>query len=177
MIIYVLRLAEGKYYVGKTKNVEARIQEHIAVRACAWTRKYAFESLYATHEGDDFDEDKFVIKYMDMFGVDSVRGGIYSNTVLTFDQRLNINKQLNHIHNKCLRCGYLGHFIDTCSTLMCYRCCRRGHSATECSAQKYYFGGKLNGCYRCGREDHWAIRCNRTNDVFGKKLDTRCSIM
>jgi predicted GIY-YIG superfamily endonuclease len=36
--IYILKLREGKYYIGKTKNVEKRFNEHIAGNGSGWTK-------------------------------------------------------------------------------------------------------------------------------------------
>ena len=57
--IYVLRLRSGKYYVGKTDNVEKRFQDHMSGSGASWTRKYkpiAIERVIknASH----FEEDK-----------------------------------------------------------------------------------------------------------------------
>lgn len=38
--IYVLALRSGRYYVGKTANLEKRLREHSEGRGSAWTRKY-----------------------------------------------------------------------------------------------------------------------------------------
>ena len=36
--IYILKLQQGKYYVGKTDNLEKRKQQHINGTACSWTK-------------------------------------------------------------------------------------------------------------------------------------------
>ena len=37
--IYVLKLKEGKYYIGKTNNEKKRIEEHIKSNGSEWTKK------------------------------------------------------------------------------------------------------------------------------------------
>lgn len=39
--IYVLRLECGKYYVGRTKDVWLRINEHFSGNGTIWTKMYA----------------------------------------------------------------------------------------------------------------------------------------
>ena len=38
--IYVLKLKSGKYYVGKTNNVNVRLNDHIRSKGSTWTKKY-----------------------------------------------------------------------------------------------------------------------------------------
>lgn len=177
--IYVLKLKDEKYYVGKTHSaVEQRWQAHQTGFGSKWTQKYPPVQILETFAGDEFDEDKVVLQYMDAYGIENVRGGSYSNLDLTFEQQLQIWRSLNNAKNKCLACGLHGHFIDKCTTAICYRCGRVGHSVENCFAHTHKLGGVLNGCYRCGRQDHWAFRCNRSADCFGRKLtQSECSIM
>jgi hypothetical protein len=39
-MVYVLRLEEGKYYVGWTGDIRRRIEEHFDGRGASWTRLY-----------------------------------------------------------------------------------------------------------------------------------------
>jgi hypothetical protein len=176
-VIYVLLLEDNKYYIGRTTNLKDRIDSHMKGKGSAWTSMHKVIELYASHMGDAYDEDKFVLMYMSDFGITNVRGGVYSNPVLTLDQQVTIYKAINHANNWCMACGCNDHFINKCTTIICMRCGRPGHDVTRCYAKSHNLGGALNGCYRCGREDHWAVRCNRTYDIFGRKLDGRCSIM
>lgn len=174
--IYVLKLEKNKYYIGRTNNIETRIARHKAGEGSDWTKKYKFIKLLEQFEGDDFDEDKCVIKYMDKYGINNVRGGIYSNIILTMDQHLNIRKSIYGAKNKCLACGSNEHFIAECKEPICFVCGRTGHLVSNCRAKTHVLNGKLNGCYRCGRSDHWKFRCNRTNDIFGRPIESSCII-
>ena len=82
--VYVLRLEEGKFYVGITsQNPEIRMQEHINhVRPAYWTQKYKpVEIFYKEELGVMKKEDAEAIenlmtrKYMRQFGLNHVRGG------------------------------------------------------------------------------------------------------
>ena len=46
--IYILKLGDGKYYIGKTKNVEKRWTEHITGNGSGWTKRYKPMSLIKT---------------------------------------------------------------------------------------------------------------------------------
>ena len=57
--IYILRLTDGKYYVGKTDNVEKRYQQHLSGNGSAWTSKYKPIAIEKTILGaSTFDEDR-----------------------------------------------------------------------------------------------------------------------
>ena len=79
--IYILRLKQGRYYVGKTeRDINIRLMEHKRENGSEWTRKYPVLDLCEKHENQStFDEDKFVKKFMLNFGINMVRGGAYSS--------------------------------------------------------------------------------------------------
>lgn len=168
-----------KYYVGRTENLSQRLEQHkTGENASAFTSKYKYKDIIETFVGEKYDEDKTVLKYMEVYGIDNVRGGSYSNLELSFDQYLFIQRQINHGNSMCLACGKSGHFIRECHTEICYRCGGVGHTYTTCTAIEHTMNGKLDGCTRCGRPDHWAFRCNRSKDVFGRPLEqSNCAVM
>lgn len=175
--IYVLKLEEEKYYVGKTsQHVTLQLDEHMKGLVSAWTQKYAPLSVADIKTGDDFDEDKYVLKCMEQYGIDNVRGGSFSNMVLSFDQHVHAHHAINNAHGNCMACGQKGHSIAECHTDICYKCGKSGHLVKDCSALEHTLGGRIDGCYRCGRPDHWAIRCNRSKDFVGRPLTQSCVI-
>ncbi len=171
ILIYVLQLQDKKYYIGRTNNLDERLLQHKDKSACAWTTIHPYIKLIETYEGDVFDEDKFVIKYMTMHGINNVRGGSYSNVYLSFDQYITLRKMIYNAESKCLACGSKNHFLHSCKEIICYRCCRVGHSAENCYAITHDMNGSLHGCYTCGRPDHWSIRCYQKTDIFGRRID------
>jgi len=81
--LYVLKLEQGKYYVGVTsKTPEIRMKEHTNGFGAAWTRKYKPLKLLdkkglglITYEEAEKYENKVVRKYMNERGFNNVRGG------------------------------------------------------------------------------------------------------
>jgi len=115
MIIYILKLDNDKYYVGKTKNIIKRVHFHKNNLGSEWTKKYKYKSIIKTIESDSpFDEDKYVKIYMNKYGIDNVRGGSYNQIELTDEQKNNLIKELQTINNLCYRCGRNNHFIKNC---------------------------------------------------------------
>lgn len=113
--IYILRLKEGKYYIGKTKNVDKRWNEHITGNGSGWTKKYKPTSLIkSVISTSHFDEDKYVKEYMAKYGIENVRGGTYSNIDLEDNCISVLEKEIRHSKNLCTRCGRETHFIKDC---------------------------------------------------------------
>jgi len=113
--IYILKLKENKYYIGKTKNIEKRWNDHIAGNGSGWTKKYKPISLIKTVLSTSyFDEDKYVKEYMSKYGIENVRGGTYSNIDLDDNCISVLEKEIRHSKNLCTRCGRDTHFIKDC---------------------------------------------------------------
>jgi hypothetical protein len=115
MIIYILELENGKYYVGKTNNLDKRLNQHKYGFGSEWTKKYKFINLIEIINSEsNFDEDKYTKIYMDKFGIDNVRGGSYNKIELTNNQKENLMTELRTSNNICYRCGRNSHFIKNC---------------------------------------------------------------
>jgi len=113
--IYILKLRGGKYYIGKTRNIERRWEEHITGRGTGWTKKHIPISLIKTIKStSQFDEDKYVKEYIAKYGIENVRGGTYSNVVLDANSIAILEKEIRHSKNLCTRCGRDSHYIKDC---------------------------------------------------------------
>jgi predicted GIY-YIG superfamily endonuclease len=113
--IYILKLKEGKYYIGKTKNIEKRWNEHLIGEGSGWTKKYKPVLLMKIIVSTSyFDEDKYVKEYMAKYGINNVRGGTYSNIDLDDNSISVLEKEIRHSKNLCTRCGRDTHFIKDC---------------------------------------------------------------
>lgn len=105
--IYILKLDEGCYYVGKTSNVDARLDQHAKGTGSAWTQKHKVELLLDSFEEvHPIDELKTTLDLMAKHGIDKVRGDIYSQLVLSLDQHLSILRHLRSMANTCLACAF-----------------------------------------------------------------------
>ena len=50
-----------------------------------WTTKYKPIKVVELIEGDNYDEDKYTLKYMEQYGIDNVRGGSFCQIIITVD--------------------------------------------------------------------------------------------
>jgi uncharacterized protein YlaI len=112
--IYVLKLANNKYYIGRTKNPQIRINDHCSGHGSVWTRKYPVEKILEIVQGDAFDEDKYTLRYMQEYGIDNVRGGSFSAPYMSADDYRSITKQLRNASDRCFLCGDCTHFVREC---------------------------------------------------------------
>lgn len=87
--LYVLKLEQGKYYVGITsQTVEKRFQEHVSgIRRANWTAKYRPLSIHdrkdlgiTTRAGAETFENRVVRQYIKKYGNNSTRGGDLTDT-------------------------------------------------------------------------------------------------
>jgi hypothetical protein len=115
VFIYVLKLTNHKYYVGRTENLEFRLDTHFNNNGSKWTTKYKpIEIIEIFKNCDVYDEDKYTIKYMNKYGIDNVRGGTFTQIILTEEQKKFINHMINGANDNCFICGEPGHFVSNC---------------------------------------------------------------
>lgn len=113
--IYVLKLEEDHYYVGKTNDLGRRYMQHISGEGSKWTQIFKPISIITTHEcNHDLDEEMTTLEWMDKKGIDMVRGDCFTNIRLSDDEKLFITKKINSMKNQCYLCNQTGHFINDC---------------------------------------------------------------
>jgi hypothetical protein len=188
--IYILRLQEGKYYVGKTDDVAKRYQQHLKGYGSAWTKKYKPISIARQIENaSPFDEDRYVKEYINVYGIQNVRGGSYVQIELSDEQENALKLEIRAATDKCTRCGRDGHFVKNCYARTevkeesddesdnewgCEYCDRTFTTAYGCGVHQRSCkekNSKVSGkCYRCGREGHYSPDCYASRHVKGYEL-------
>lgn len=115
-IIYVLELEDNKYYVGRSTldGVEQRITEHKNLKASMWTSQHHFVKEILRKPGNEYAEDNTTLEYMQMKGIENVRGGSFCSIVLPDYQLKSIRDQLCTAKNCCYKCLQAGHFRSEC---------------------------------------------------------------
>ena len=154
VFIYILKLENNKYYVGKTSDPKFRLEQHFNYSDTQWTIKYKpIEILDIIPDCDDFDEDKYTLKTMEQYGIDNVRGGSFCELILSEDNDNTIQKMLCGSTNKCYICNKNGHFVKNCpqnikniliNNDLCFRCHRKGHYVSNCYAKTFASGEEIN---------------------------------
>jgi predicted GIY-YIG superfamily endonuclease len=183
-VIYVLELADGNYYVGRSSNVAERMIQHCNGEGSAWTQKYKPKKVLETREElSAFDENNITKEYMQKYGIDHVRGGSYCQVKLENNTISLLNQEL---------------WAAESDGFYCYRCGRAGHSKEQCYAKSDKNGKyicdevtehenivraeepiehKANcekktivTCFRCGRSGHFQENCYAKSDKNGKYI-------
>lgn len=118
--VYALELEDGRYYVGKTCNIEKRFKEHVeGYKSSSWTRKYRPISVIETIENAHcLDEDKLTVDYMMRYGISNVRGGPYVTIKLSEDTVMHITNRIRMASDLCVKCGKRGHFGVYCTEVL-----------------------------------------------------------
>ena len=76
--LYVLKLDAGKWYIGRTANVERRFQQHRDGTGAKWTGLHRPISIELSRPLlSEEDEDRTTRDYMVKYGIYNVRGGKY----------------------------------------------------------------------------------------------------
>ena len=200
--IYVLKLEQNKYYIGKTNNINTRLNDHMSGNGSQWTKKYKpIEIIQVIPNCDDFDEDKYTKIYMNKFGIYNVRGGSYTKIVLSKEEISLVEKEITASTDKCYNCNKPGHFSKECNLLEEEEW--ESESETEnvvpvknnsifniftsviqtfSTIVSEFDKANRNVCYRCGRDTHFAEECyakttkngNEINKIKSKKTCYRC---
>ena len=164
MAVYILRLVENKYYVGRSTTPQNRILQHFTGNGNAWTKKYRPVEVVDIRPGSDpLDEDKYTKLYMSRYGVENVRGGAYVRMKLEDVSQRHIEQEIRGASDVCFRCGSKDHFITRCPS-KCTRCGRKSHTVEKCYAKTHLDGTTL------GKEDGTTLAEKNEDALSGYSL-------
>jgi hypothetical protein len=185
VFIYVLLLEKNKYYIGKSKFPNERIDDHKFSIGSSWTSLYKpIKIIDIISNCDDYDEDKYTIKYMGLYGIENVRGGSFCEIKLNNENKEIIKKMINGSENKCFNCGKNEHFANNCIENnkifdnRCFRCGRKGHYESNCYANTSIDGKYINDsddseyyylCDFCGKEFDTEKGCKYHENFYCKQ--------
>lgn len=173
VFIYILKLTDNKYYIGKSYNPDIRISNHFENGGSYWTKKYKPVHVMHIIPGcDEYDEDKYTLIYMEKYGIDNVRGGSFCELEFSKDTLNTLNKMLNGSEDRCFKCGKNGHFAGDCKK---NKSGFLNKLTTILGTVVEIFGkeketDEYTVCYRCGRDNHYANRCYAKTDIDGFEL-------
>ena len=136
--IYVLKLRQNKYYIGKTKSPINRLDDHCNFGGSKWTQKYnPVEIIEVIPNCEDSYENEKTLEYMVKYGWENVRGGSWCKVNMSGPPSCLIESEEEE-EIVCYRCGRPGHYASQCyartsvKQIVCYRCRRPGHYASQC---------------------------------------------
>ena len=95
LYIYILLLQLGKYYIGETDRHYFKLND-TTVYNNDWTFKYKpIKIIDIISNVNNTDVDKYALHYMNMHGIDNVRGGQYYYFNLSNEQTIKIQSSIN----------------------------------------------------------------------------------
>ena len=116
--IYVLRLDNKPtpfFYVGKSSNIAERIQQHKDGRGAYCVTGEPFTQVPPVTHGsvdnmDSWERDE-VITRMFEFGINNVRGWMYTLKTMPVEQKVSAFDQICEKFDRCRKCGRGTHFV------------------------------------------------------------------
>ena len=117
--VYVLKASNGLHYVGKSNDIDTRIEDHAEGEgaSCIASAGAVQEvKVLTTGQQDDLEswERNETLLRMKQHGIDRVRGWMFTSEKLTEAEKECAFRQICEKFDLCRRCGREGHFADVC---------------------------------------------------------------
>ena len=117
--VYILELAFGRVYVGKSSAVDRRFSQHVSGAGAAFTKAFPptgnrLPRLGNVSGSGDAAERDETLRYMFLRGIHNVRGWRYSTVALSVNDFNHAEAEIRENFDLCRRCGNAGHFIKGC---------------------------------------------------------------
>tara|TARA_B100001750_G_C15275664_1_gene479833 strand:- start:44 stop:622 length:579 start_codon:yes stop_codon:yes gene_type:complete len=119
-VVYILRLEQGKWYVGWTNRNIERIWEHVEGDGAKWTQRYppveGREVFYMQDGHKPPDENRITLETMKKHGIRNVRGGDWCMVKMRKKTYRELEALIGKPKSgeKCGRCGRSGHARSKC---------------------------------------------------------------
>ena len=117
--VYVLRTSDGLYYVGKSTDIDARIQEHRSGGGASCISGSSFSEitrLLTSGSASDLEswERNETLQRMKLHGIENVRGWMFTEARLSHESRHDAFRQICEKFDLCRKCGRSSHFAERC---------------------------------------------------------------
>lgn len=117
--IYVLELAHGRVYVGRTTDWRRRLTQHMSGHGSAFTQAFPptgtilprLGCVTGSPEAAERDE---TLRYMYLRGIAAVRGWKYTRVEMPESEQADAEANIRELFDLCRRCGHPGHFVSQC---------------------------------------------------------------
>ena len=143
--VYVLKLQNDKYYVGKSENIKRRVWLHINNNGSIWTKNNQIikQIPRITSDTGVFSELIETLEYIKLYGIDNVRGSMFTQLNLSSSDKIKAAELYCEMYDLCRKCGSSKHFITQCD------------NNNKIESWVHNFGGKLSGdriCIKCSKD-------------------------
>jgi hypothetical protein len=165
--IYILQLEDNNYYIGYTEDIKKKIQSHIDGTGASFTKLHKPISIIKVYENvSPLKVDKYIIKYMQKYGINNVRGGLYKNIELKSSQIKELEKA-GVVYKKNKKKLIIDE-IDTDDLQLDDIII---DNTKKQKVLKIPIKNANGTCYRCMKDGHYEHLCHESHDKFGKLID------